>query len=87
MNINKNTDAAKEIAKLVTGWLGAAAGVLATLNIKYEWLTPESINAFGLFLIATVMLVTTVYGVYKNSYVMTKKAKMQSNVLKQRGLK
>lgn len=85
---NKNTkETAKEIATLVTGWLGALMGVLATLNIKFEWLTDASISAIGVFIVATIMLVVGIYSVYKNTFVVTEKAKRQKAELKRKGLK
>lgn len=78
---------AKELAALIMGWLTALMGFLATLNIKFEWLTEASINAFGVFIVATIILVISVYTVYKNTFVVTKKAKRQKEELKRKGLK
>jgi len=78
---------AKELATLITGWLTALMGFLATLNIKFEWLTEASINAFGVFIVATIILVVSVYAIYKNTFVITDKAKKQKEELKRKGLK
>lgn len=78
---------AKELATLITGWLTALMGFLATLNIKFEWLTEASINAFGVFVVATITLVVSAYAIYKNTFVITKKAKKQKEELKRKGLK
>ena len=82
-----NKESAKELATLITGWLTALMGFLATLNIKYEWLTEASINALGVFIVATIILVVSSYAIYKNSFVITDKAKKQKEELKRRGLK
>lgn len=66
-------DKAKEISILVVGFLSAVMGFLATLNIKFEWLTEQSINAFGAVIVSGVVLFGGAYGVWKNTYV-TKKA-------------
>ena len=77
----------KEIATLVSGFLMAVMGFLATLNIKFEWLTEASISAFGTVIVAAGILVVTLYAVYKNTFVLTKRAKEQKETLKQKGLK
>lgn len=61
--------------------------VLATLNIKFEWLTEASINAVGLFIVATIMLIVGIYSVYKNTFVLTKKARKEKEELKKKGPK
>lgn len=80
-------DKIKEITILITGALMALMGFLATLNIQYEWLTKESIDAFGVLITAVVVLVLTLYTVYKNTFIITKKAKQQKAELKRKGLK
>ena len=60
---------------------------MTTLNIEFEWFNTDSIGAFEGVLIAEVPFVLLVYGVYKNTYVLTEKAKKLERALKQRGLK
>lgn len=71
---------------LVVGFLMAMLGFLATLNIKYEWLTTESITAFGVVLAALLMLVINTYAIVKKAYV-TKKDKKRLELMKRNGLK
>lgn len=65
----------KDISILVVGFLTATMGFLATLNIKFEWLTETSISAFGAFFVALAMLATGVYATWKNTHVKDKKRK------------
>ncbi|WP_188453809.1 hypothetical protein [Virgibacillus oceani] len=58
----------KDISILIVGFLSAGMGFLATLNIKFEWLTTESINAFGAFFVAAGMLVAGFYATWKNTH-------------------
>ncbi|MGF9975909.1 phage holin [Viridibacillus arvi] len=44
-------------------------------------------DAFINALFAAVPFILIVYGVYKNSYIMTKQAKEQEQLLKEKGLK
>ncbi|SEH78607.1 holin, SPP1 family [Halobacillus karajensis] len=76
----------KEVATLVGGFLTAIMGFLATLNIRYEWLTEASISAFVTVVVAGGMLGIGVYSVWKNTYV-SKKGKEQKRVLQERRLK
>ncbi|MEC3884571.1 phage holin [Halobacillus sp. HZG1] len=76
----------KEVATLVGGFLTAIMGFLATLNIKYAWLTEASINAFVTVIIAGGMLSIGIYSVWKNTYV-SKKGKEQKEELQRKGLK
>ena len=77
----------KQYIALFGGWLSAVLLFLGTLNIKFEWFNPESISAFVVVLTASVPFVLVGYGVWKNSYVITKKAKGQEEALKRMGWK
>lgn len=80
-------DKLKQYIALFGGWLSAVLLFLGTLNIQFEWFTTESIDAFVAVLVAAVPFIIVIYGVYKNSYRLSEKAKQQERVLKQRGLK
>jgi len=77
----------KDVVKQITAFLMAFLLFLGTLNIKFEWFTVDSINAFEAVLIAAIPLVAILVGIYKNHYGITKKAKEQKEVLKQNNLK
>ena len=62
----------KDLVQQVTGALLAAYALFVTLNIEFEWLTPESINAFGLFAIAFIAVAMQAWVTWRNSY-LTKK--------------
>lgn len=79
-------DKMKGLGILLSGWLFAIMGFLATLNIKFEWLTSASINAFVALIIATIMLIGSIYAVWKNTFV-SKKAQKQNRELCKKKLK
>jgi len=81
------TDKLKQYVGLFGGLLSAILLFLGTLNVEFEWFNMESIGAFEGVLIAAVPFILLVYGVYKNTYVLTEKAKRQEELLKNRGLK
>ncbi|MDM5208411.1 phage holin [Cytobacillus kochii] len=67
----------KDVVAQVVGFLSAIMMFLGTLNVKFEWLTAESIDAFGIVLTAGIALGITLYTIYKNHFGFTKKAKQQ----------
>ena len=80
-------DKLKQYIGLFGGWLSAVLLFLGTLNVKFEWFNQESIDAFVVVLIAAVPFFLIIYGVWKNTYLVRKRAKEQERVLKNRGLK
>ncbi|WP_245644953.1 phage holin [Peribacillus loiseleuriae] len=80
-------DKAKQYVAMIGGVLGAVLLFFQALGFEITWFNETTIDAFTNFLIAAVPLVLALYGVYKNQYVLTKKAKKQEEVLKKQGLK
>ena len=75
----------KDITILLGGFLTALLLFLGTVGISFEWFTQESIDAFVLFIGASIALGLNLYSVWKNTYV-SKKAQIQKKVLKDKGL-
>ena len=82
-----SSDKLKQHIALFGGLLSAILLFLQSLGVSFNWFTDESISAFVDVLIAAVPFVLVVYGVYKNSYIVTQKAREQEDLLKRRGLK
>ena len=80
-------DKIKQYIALFGGLLSAVLLFLRSLNIDYWWFNEETINSFVNLLLALVPFVFVLYGVWKNSYIVTKKAREQEKILKQKGLK
>ncbi|MGG0666433.1 phage holin [Viridibacillus arvi] len=72
---------------LFGGLLSAVLLFLQTLGIRVTWFTNETIDAFVNSLLAAVPFLLVVYGIYKNTYLLTKKAREQEKTLKSEGLK
>ncbi|MFE6167000.1 phage holin [Viridibacillus arvi] len=81
------TDKLKQYIALFGGLLSAVLLFLQSLGFTFTWFTDSTIDAFINTLFAAVPFILIVYGVYKNSYIMTKQAKEQEELLKQKGLK
>jgi uncharacterized membrane protein len=80
-------DKAQQFVAMIGGFLGALLLALQAVGVQLDWFTQESIDAWMGVLTAGLPLVFTVYGVYKNQYLLTKKAKVQEERLKEEGLK
>lgn len=81
------TDKLKEYFALFGGWLSTVLLLLQTLGLYFDWFNPESIDAFVAVLMASIPFIIAAYGIYKNTYVVTKVAKIQEKELKKKGLK
>ena len=80
-------DKLNQLIAFVGGMLGALLLFLKSIGIDFAWFTDESINTFIHWLTSLVPLVLIGYGIYKNQYLLSEKAKKQEEVLKDRGLK
>lgn len=80
-------DKAKQVVALVGGFLSAIFLFLQSIGVAFDWYNPESIDAFVAVLAAGVPLAFALYGVYKNSYLITDKARKQEAELERKGLK
>lgn len=82
-----SSDKVKQYIALFGGLLGALLLFLQSIDVHWNWLNENSIDAFTNLLIAGVPFLLVAYGVYKNTYVLTRKAKEQEAELKRKGLK
>lgn len=80
-------DKIKQFVGLIGGFLSAVLLFLQSLNVEFAWFNQEVIGTFSNVLIASIPFVLVIYGVYKNSYIITDKAKVQEKALKKQGLK
>jgi protein-S-isoprenylcysteine O-methyltransferase Ste14 len=76
----------KDIVKQLVGFLMAVLLFLGTINIKFDWFTEASINAFGFVVAAAIALGINLWTIYKNHYGFTARAKAQKSALKRQGL-
>ncbi|MEJ7506975.1 phage holin [Staphylococcus simulans] len=75
-------------------WIGLVGGMLSTFylamkanGVDVTFLDPDKLEAWQNFLTTCIPLILAFYGVYKNTFVITKKAKDQEDYLKEKGLK
>ncbi|WP_150284216.1 phage holin [Rummeliibacillus sp. TYF-LIM-RU47] len=80
-------DKLKQYVALFGGVLSAILLLFQSLRVKLDWFNQESIDNFTNVLLAIVPFAVVLYGVWKNTYVVSNKAKEQEKVLKDNGLK
>ncbi|MFE4238780.1 phage holin [Peribacillus butanolivorans] len=78
---------AKQYVAMVGGVLGALLLFFQALGFEISLFNEKTIDAFLNFLLAAVPLAFALYGVYKNQYLLTKKALEQEKTLEKQGLK
>lgn len=76
----------KQWIAMIGGALGALLLFLRSVDFELPWFNELSIEAFTNFLIAIAPLVAVGFGVWKNSYLFSKKAKRQEHELKKKDL-
>ncbi|CEG23117.1 hypothetical protein BN1080_02061 [Planococcus massiliensis] len=80
-------DKLKQYIGFIGGALGGILLFLQALGVELAHFNNESINAFTEMLLTFVPLILVGYGVWKNQYLVTKKAKQQEYILKRNGVK
>lgn len=82
-----SNDKVKQYIAMVGGALGGVLLFLQSLGIDLAYFNEGTISAFVTLLESFVPLILVAYGIWKNQYIVTKKAKKQELDLKIRGLK
>lgn len=82
-----NADKLKQYIGLIGGALGGILLFLQSLGIQLTHFNDDTIQAFTDMLLTFVPLILIGYGVWKNQYLVTDKAKKQEKELKRKGLK
>ncbi|MFF2287306.1 phage holin [Peribacillus butanolivorans] len=80
-------DKTKQYVAMIGGALGALLLFFQSLGYQVEWFNEDTINSFINFITAIIPLGFALYGVYKNQYLLTKKALEQEKALEKQGLK
>lgn len=81
------TDKLKQYIGFVGGALGGVLLYLQSIGVELAHFNNESVNAFTEMLLTFVPLILIGYGIWKNQYLVTEKAKEQERMLKRQGLK
>lgn len=80
-------DKLKQYIGLFGGLLGAVLLFLQSIGLTFTHFNDDTINAFVNVLESLIPFILIAYGIHKNSYIYTKKAKEQEKLLKEKGLK
>lgn len=82
-----SNDKIKQYIAMFGGFLGALYLALNASGISAEWINPEKVDLWLNVLNAGLPFVLVAYGVYKNTYIVTEKAKEQEKTLKENNMK
>lgn len=82
-----SNDKIKQYIAMFGGFLGALYLALNASGISAEWINPEKVDLWLNVLNAGLPFALVAYGVYKNTYIVTKKAKEQEKTLKENDMK
>lgn len=82
-----NNEKVNEYIALFGGVLGSLLLLLRAVGWDPYYFNEETINLLLNFLTLTIPFLLVTYGIYKNTYILTDKAKAQEKVLKEKGLK
>lgn len=80
-------DKLKQYIGLFGGVLGAVLLFLQSIGLTFTHFNDDTINAFVNVLESLIPFILVAYGVYKNSYIITKQAIKQEKHLEEKGLK
>lgn len=80
-------DKLKQIIALFGGFLSALLLFFQAIQLDVRWFNDEFINALVNALMAGVPLLLALYGIWKNTFLISPKAKEQEKYLKEKGLK
>ncbi|MFD1203753.1 phage holin [Sporosarcina contaminans] len=80
-------DKLKQYIGFIGGALGGILLFLQSMGIELAHFNDDTIQAFTEMLLSFVPLALVVYGVWKNQYIFTDRAKKQEQELKHKGLK
>lgn len=80
-------DKLMQYVAMIGGILGALLLFVRAVGHEISWFNEMTIEAFIVLLTSLIPLVAIFYGIYKNQYVITPKAKLQEKVLQRNGLK
>lgn len=80
-------DKLKQYIALFGGVLGALLIFLKSLGLELTHFNDEVINSLVDLLTSMIPFILVMYGVWKNTYIVTRQAKKQEEELKKQGLK
>lgn len=61
--------------------MGSIYLFLQTIGVSFDWFTEDSIDAFSNCVAASIALAVVAYGIYKNTYVLTSRAREEKKIL------
>lgn len=85
--IQIDPDKVKQFIAMIGGFVGALYLALNASGIQVEWLNPQKLNAWMNVLNTGIPIVFVLYGIWKNTFILTNHSREQEKILKQSGKK
>ncbi|WP_218729473.1 phage holin [Mammaliicoccus lentus] len=80
-------DKVKQFIAMIGGFLGAVYLALNASGIYIEWLSPDKLNAWMNVFNTGVPILFVLYGIWKNTFIITNQSRAQEKFLKESGKK
>ncbi|WP_323702947.1 PTS mannose transporter subunit IID [Mammaliicoccus sp. Dog046] len=85
--IEINPDKIKQFIAMIGGFIGAVYLALSASGIYIDWLNPQKLDAWMNVLNTGIPIVFVLYGIWKNTFILTSRSRDQETFLKQSGKK
>ena len=85
--IQIDPDKVKQFIAMIGGFIGALYLALNASGVQVEWFNPQKLNAWMNVLNTGIPIVFVLYGIWKNTFILTNHSREQEKILKQSGKK
>ncbi|MGO1988053.1 MULTISPECIES: phage holin [Mammaliicoccus] len=85
--IQIDPDKVKQFVAMIGGFIGALYLALNASGVQVEWFNPQKLNAWMNVLNTGIPIVFVLYGIWKNTFILTNRSREQEQFLKQSGKK
>lgn len=85
--IQIDPDKVKQFVAMIGGFIGALYLALNASGVQVEWFNPQRLNAWMNVLNTGIPIVFVLYGIWKNTFILTNRSREQEQFLKQSGKK
>ncbi|GGI00422.1 MAG TPA: PTS mannose transporter subunit IID [Staphylococcus sp.] len=85
--IQIDPDKVKQFVAMIGGFIGALYLALNASGVQVEWFNPQKLNAWMNVLNTGIPIVFVLYGIWKNTFILTNRSREQEQFLKKSGKK
>lgn len=85
--IQIDPDKVKQFVAMIGGFIGALYLALNASGVQVEWFNSQKLNAWMNVLNTGIPIVFVLYGIWKNTFILTNRSREQEQFLKKSGKK